>query len=486
MKLLLLVIYFLSVLFFSSSCRQTDTQDAFHYVDTNNVMHLVYCDTGTCARCSTWVDGAWMVYDTVANADVYNECKGYGVKRSPPPPPPSGPVINIGGTELIRFTAYAPRWGWDGYRDNIAEYGTNNYVSTETNGGANFSVTINTQSYLRFIATIVKDNTGGVSFAENAHCIRCTLSVGKTTVAIYANSSKTGTAQIKIVGESRSDSCCLAGPDSICSGSQDQIEVRVYKRNIISGCRLYLVNNPSYNPSQYEWTTMFNSVLKQAVMAMDTVTKIAVTDNSWDINKNGKLDIWCGDSITSVIPLNRKEVLKIITDVRIDTTSAPSMIVTPSDYRLNWLITANVNAGDSILKIHSLNDLSDGDTIFVGPWIGTTNIDTAIINNVLPNNRIKSKSPLKHSHSNGDVVAKNNDMAGFNVINYSFVFGKPKNKTIVHEFLHQPNIAGLRDVIDKDNIMYYALQGNTDTKLRFRAIKTINGTYQSQWDYINK
>lgn len=484
MKLLLLVIYFLSVLFFSSSCRQTDTQDAFHWVDTNNVKRLVFCDTGTCAKCSTYVDGAWMVYDTVANADVYNECKGYGVKRSPPPPPPSGPVINIGGTELVRFNVYTPRWGWDGYRDNIAEYGTNNYVSMETNGGANFSVTINTQSYLRFIATIVNDNTGGVSFVENVHCVRCTLSVGKTTVAIYANSSTTGTAQIKIVGESRSDSCCLAGPDSICSGSQDQLEVRVYKRNIISGCRLYLINNPSYNPSQFDWTTMFNSVLKQAVATMDTVEKIKKDDNTWDYNKNNKLDTWIGKGITAVIPPDRLELPRLILNIK-DTTHSIGIIM-PSEFNRNYLIMADAIANDSMLTLYSTDRLFVDDTILVSPWIGSTDTETVVIRNILPQNRIKLTGSLKHKHNKYDIVIADANMNGITIGNFSCIHDKPNNQTVIHEFLHQLKIANLPDVLDKDNIMYMALIGRTDTKLRYRSINCEDGSVQSQWDYINK
>lgn len=485
MKLLLLA-YSLLILF-STSCRQEDTQGAFH-INHDGIQRLVYCDTGTCGKCSTWTSTGWMVFDHTSDTDIYNKCKGLAPRKEPPPPPPvDKPIIDKGSTDLIQFRQpWDIKWGWDGYRDNSANYNAVNYISVEANGYARFAVAINTPTTMnqRYLATIISDKTGSLSFLADAHCVRCTLSVGETTVPIYARSAAAGTAQIKVVGESRSDSCCLAGPIDSCSGSQDQLEIHVYPRRIISGCRLYLVNNPVFNPSRNDWISMFDPILKQAVTDMDTVKKVRVTDTSWDINKNGKLDVWQGN--TSTIPIGKMEILKLIVNVRLDTTNAPSMIVIPVDYRMDWLITGNASAGDSLLTVHTTTELSDGDTAFIGPWMGTTNIDTVILKDILPNNRIKLKSPLKYPHSNGDICAKNNDMAGFNASNYSFTLDRPKTTTVVHELLHQPSIADLRDVMDRDNIMYYMEANNTNTKLRFRAIECLNSTYQSQWDYINQ
>lgn len=481
MKIILLII--ISLMLFVSSCR--DTRESFHFKDTKtNITYLVECDTA-CARCSTWTNGEWLIFDTNTNGAVYDKCIGLPAKRNSPPPSVKPPPTGI---ELVQFLPTNQNvWGWDGFRDDSKKYNSINHISLSIGGYAEFDVRINAgdKFYDRYICSINDDQTNSLSFVSTAKCVSCTLSVGRTTINIYARSNLTGSAKIKVVGESKGGIYCLAGPPVSCSGSQDELDVHVYKQRLITKCVLYLLNGTSYNPNQNVWKNMFNPILKQAVSSMDTVKKVMVKDSSWDYNNNGKLDMWAGET-AGLIPINRIEAGKLLFNLSLD-TSVNSLVVIPYIFRTNWLIMADASAGDSIICLHSNMDIDPGDLVVVSPWIGSVNNECIEVKGVLSQNKIKLKGPLQYNHNKNDIIYQTNSITGFSGEYFSCLRGLPHNQTVVHELLHQKKIADLKDVLDRDNIMFLALAQRTDTKLRYRAIDCKDGfSSQSQWDYINR
>lgn len=488
MKLLrYLMIFLFPLLITIPSCKLEDkpTRGSFLWEDKEtHKQYAVQCKND-CSSCSGWTMGAniKIIFDKTKNPAVYKRCAEL-----------DSTIIDedTNSTALVQFfSSPDEKWGWDGYLDN-KNYDPINYISMATQDSTEFIVKINSNDKLasRYIATIIKDQTGQLSFSSWGICTQCTLSVGKTAIKLYSKSVWEGTAQIKVISESKGGTICLAGPYAECFGGQDQLIIQAYKRRSFDSVRLYRVNNPIFNPSDNAWKSIFNPIIKQAVLVMGAPMKESRNTLSWDVNNNGVLDIWEDEDSTISQSIREYTLLfyALNENGKCDKNKQSAIVILPHKFQTDWLMLADAPANTKIIKLNTLSRMSRDAMFKIGPWVGNANVEKIVVDSVLSGGRIKVQTPLQYSHYKNDIVFYEGGTMGASKGSCNCMPDQPSDGTLVHEFLHQKRVGDLYDVDDSDNVMFYTITGNKDSKLRQRPvdIHNGNGAVESQWPNLHK
>jgi hypothetical protein len=147
-------------------------------------------------------------------------------------------------------------------------------------------------AYSKIIATLPTAYSDGISFSSTKTIDTLLLTDTINRVPIYAKTNALTDKPISLNVYGVYDPAkpaCLAGD---CYGSEDNLKIVVYNETVCTTCKLYLVNNTIFNPTNQAWKTGFNNIIKQAVIKMSDPIKIPSTNMVWDKNKNKIIDMF--------------------------------------------------------------------------------------------------------------------------------------------------------------------------------------------------
>lgn len=452
-------------------------------------------------------DNKWRSINQNSYKDVYKACEGYDDADEVVAPVETDiiPSVNKGGLKISSAGGNFKGYGFDDWRSYMSETKKISYMSIKTSSSANFMVNVGSEyfdAYEKVIAYIPDAALKGLSFSEGE--VVDVIDFDKTLmyhlVEVFASSNApTGIPlDVFIKGyDDPKDKACLAGD---CGELvEDALKVVVYDEKVYENYPLYVLGKNAVNPSEAEFVSEHNKIIKQVVIKIENVIKQKKEDISdWDKNGNNCLDVYYKYGGVPPAALENDEFLLMVdiigeSDGCLASNNGSSVIV---QNRINshYYITNNATVGSKVLDLNTVADLSIGQEIKIGPWLGGTGTYESVkidyINstiNVIGICQINDTAKgLLQNHPEGHTFYTNNEI-GFNVGSCACMQTEEITFALMtHEFLHEEIVGGLLDLAEVDNVMNGVASATTGTQLRERPVKLMYGGEEQQWAKIKR
>lgn len=465
-----------------------------------------------CSRCSVYIGNfEYDVLDASNYKQVYEYCDGL-TKYTPPQnnqvdttkhdPIPTGKV-SFDSSSLMKY-------GYDSWK-TCTGVSKINYLSMAEGCSTYFRIKIDgnlSTAYNRLVAVIPQ--AFNVSFSKGTMKDTLDLTANNNEVKIFALSGaiKKTPIDIYVYGiEDPAKPVCLAGD---CYSAEDRLRVIIYEKRVFNDYLLY--HHQGFSQTNDQWKVAFNNVLNQTVLEMGNQVREALSDD-WDLNKNGKLDIFPGYSLyDSISPTLYDEMLPMLIekdqindgkcyDIVSNNVGASFVINTP--IQQNWYLSEDpVPDPDGTvrrIKLGRYQDLPLMDTVRIGPFYSTANHFRITILALDTNaGKLELLIGLTDSLKQGipDIFSVNDEVTVYNtattqgvtIDNCSCSRSGIGWDTPIHEFLHQNIVGPLEHVTKTDNLMHSPKDTRIGNKLHYRKLKTINASVdeQEQWKDLHK
>lgn len=202
----------------------------------------------------------------------------------------------------------------------------------------------------------------------------------KTQNLVTVYSGYSGEAEIEILAIGR-DTAFLAGQRVAGTRREavdDRLVIKIYNEKVPTKYNIYTIGRSIFNKDV--WADGINLILNQAVIRINShnVNVIDIPNDKWDVNKNNLID----DFVSyDDVPLDLIELSNILDQIKSDYRDVcwdnrePSSIIFKNRIRDHWLVVEDADSGRSLLVLNSVEGITIGQTIKIGPWMDPTKKD---------------------------------------------------------------------------------------------------------------